>query len=168
MVGRLGIVLGVGLLVAGVVIGARSVVSLFGLFDRVAAMQRFVGPGSFTMTLPDGESVIYAETRSRVDGKVVAPGDVDFACSAEHATIETKNIGTFSYSDDTFTGHTVFAIEVPRAGAYAVACTAAQPFVIAVGQNIVGGSILGVLAAIALSLLGGALITLVVWKRDQK
>jgi hypothetical protein len=147
-------VIGGALVVASIVTGLIVLRSLFD-FSSIERMQRFHGPGSFEVTLPEGASMIFLEQGP-------APAD----CSIAGAELDTP-LGTTAYSTESYEGRSILEIDAPRAGTYTLSCAGTQPFAIAVGPTLFRGLWLG-LVALGVFVLGGTIIGIVIGKRYKQ
>src|SRR5215468_934511 len=80
---------GVGGYIAGIVLcvagAALGVTAGFRLYHQFVDMQRVVIPGKSTVHLPAGESTIYAESRSVIDGMTYVSTSGTLRCAARTA-----------------------------------------------------------------------------------
>jgi hypothetical protein len=162
-----------GLCVAIMVGGpAYGVSQAFALFGDLEHMQRVVMPGSAAVTLPAGESIIYFERESTVDGTVYrVDAAVQFKCHLDgddgtSLTLDHPS-GSTHYSIGAYSGEKLYETSAPHEGTYQLGCSseATGKFVLAIGQGMGGKIIKLVVVSMGLMLAGGGLTLLVYLRR---
>lgn len=145
---------------------------LYGLFDAVRQMPRVVVPGSGEVTLEAGDYIAFGETHSRVGDNVYVVGSLQLRCGmraaqgGEPVALTTPTM-TSQYSGGGFAGQSMFALTIPRAGTYQVACEGTGgPATLAFGTGIGTSIVVSVLSLFAG--IGAAVVTLVVVRRRRR
>lgn len=142
-------ILPVVILVAGAGFGGNSFLALG---RQVKDMQRVVLPADRDIDLKKGEFVVYGETKSTVDGKEYRAGKFNVKCNPDlgrGATMRTRSTKS-SYSFGSYTGESLFTLDVPQDGTYKLTCgTSENSAVLAIGKGIGGSIVQGVLGILA-------------------
>ncbi len=151
---------------------AFGISQAFALFGTLEDMQRVVMPGDAAVKLPAGESAIYFESESKVEGTVYRhSGPVHFDCHLADAHGNALALdhpsGSTHYSVGAYSGEKVFETSAPSEGTYQLVCSteAAGHFVLAIGSGMGGKIIELVVVSFALMLAGGGLTLLVYLRR---
>src|SRR3954470_11822471 len=105
--------------VVGVAIAVRGVSR--GI-DWAEDMPRVVVPGSGEVSLGGGDQMVYAETERRLNGTVYRASSLELRCSMQASdgmsfALETPSARS-TYEVGGFSGESMFAVTIPRAGAY--------------------------------------------------
>lgn len=154
--------------------GASCGLTLWQSSDRVAAMQRVVMPGTHELELAAGDHVIYAESRSTVDGTAYAWSGGTLKCGVESADGQSVPLETSSVDENySFSGHegqSMFTFEAATAGRYRLGCELdSGPMVVAVSHGHVLGSMwYSMLGGFAVAAAGLTMILLTWDKRRQR
>ncbi|HEY5926974.1 MAG TPA: hypothetical protein VIV11_35045 [Kofleriaceae bacterium] len=154
------------------VIGAVIGILAFGrLIESIEGMQRMVAPGQQAFTLAAGDHIIYAESKSTVDGVAYVNDKGSVKCSlhaADGKAIEIKNhSGKLKYSMSGYSGGAIFDFTMPRDGTATLDCeTDEGKVVLAIGPSLAMSIVVGVLP-IVLGLVG-AVATFFVIRRKRK
>jgi hypothetical protein len=148
-VGALLVVAGIGSAVGG----CRAVKA------KVESLQRVVMPARAEIALPAGDSTLYTEQRSIVDGKVYeTSGEFRFSCRASDpggGKVALENASSsVTYGLGDFGGHNTFDLHVETAGTYVRECQGPRTFVIAVGSGVGTRIVFAVVAGLVPVLLG--------------
>jgi hypothetical protein len=150
--------------VVGVAIAVRGVSRVI---DWAEDMPRVVVPGSGEVSLGGGNHVVYAETESRLNGTVYRTSSLELRCSM-HASdgmsiaLETPSARS-TYEIGGFSGESMFAVTIPRAGAYRLSCEGTGgPATLAVGTGF-GMQIVGILVGAMGGIFGTIAIVVVVF-----
>jgi hypothetical protein len=166
-------VLGIVLMFGGC--GASCGMTLLQSSARVERMQRLVMPGEHEVELTAGSYVLYAETRSAVDGKsyVWHGGSLECAvgnrASEQPAPIHAATTSE-NYAFGGFAGQSMFDVEIATTGRYLVTCKVERggPMVMALSHGRVLGSMF-------YSMLGGFVVAaaglttiLLTWDKRRK
>jgi hypothetical protein len=141
------VVVGIGIAVGG----CRE------LRSQIDGMRRVVMPGKAEIALPAGDTTLYFEHRSIVNGKVYELAkDSQFRCGAADATGAPVALehptSSVRYAFGDHAGRNAFDLHIVTAGTYALQCEAPNEFVIAIGS--------GVGTRIAMTVVGGLVPTL--------
>lgn len=111
------------------------------LLSQIDGMRRVVMPGKAEIALPAGDTTLYSEQRSIVNGKVYELAkDFQFRCGAADATgapIALEHpTSSVRYAFGDHAGHNAFDLHVATAGTYVLQCEAPNEFVIAIGSGV--------------------------------
>lgn len=166
--GRNGYALSAALVVAGIAVG---VVGVLRLVDSVESMPRAVMPGAATIELPAGDSAVFVETSSVIDGVVMSSDDPGpLRCLIEGVADDPVMVvprREVSYAIGSYEGRLAFDIEGARAGAHRVSCeSSGGRFVLAfatgpmasIGNRLVVVMLSALLLAFAGLTLGGVVV----------
>ncbi|HWN72076.1 MAG TPA: hypothetical protein VNM90_30765 [Haliangium sp.] len=156
--------------------GASCGVTLWQSSKRVDGLQRVVMPGAHEVELSPGEYVLYAESRSTVNGTAYLWHGGALQCQlAESASNQPVPLSgasvNESYSFGSYEGQSMFSFEIPSAGRYRLACDVETggPMVLSLSHGHVLGSMLYSMLAGFLVAAGGLTMILLTWdKRRQR
>lgn len=120
---------------------ANLVLGLVWMSSDVEAMQRAVMPGSAEIALPAGDTTLYLERTSFLNGEVdEATGSVQVRCGvtdpAGAAVSIERPMASVSYTTGRHAGVNMFDLHVPTAGTYRLTCEAPSRVVLAVGRGV--------------------------------
>jgi hypothetical protein len=167
-------VLGVVMTIGGC--GASCGVTLWQSNERVERLQRMVMPGTHQVELLQGEHVIYAESRSTVDGTAYVWRGGALQCELIESTSE-KAVHLSSPSVDEnyafggFEGQSMFTFEITSPGRHRLMCEVETggPMVVSLSRGHVLGSMLYSMLAGFLVAAAGLTMILLTWdKRRQR
>ena len=153
---------GAGLIVSAV---TMAVIAYGQMMSKIEGMHRVVMPGRAEVTLPAGQSTLFAEHESVVDGKHFSiDGTFNYRCKFEQheAAKISQSTGKVKYGLGDYAGRNVFDVDVNPAGTYTLLCESDdnRQFVLAVGRGI--GSAIVVMLVGLLPFMGGIAIFVVV------
>jgi hypothetical protein len=155
------------LALAAVMIGVTiAVVGGLQLLDDVIDMPRVVVPGSGEVTLAAGDHVIYGESRSELDGTAYVVNSLQLRCAMQSSDGEpialTAPSARVSYGIGGFSGESMFATTIPKAGRYQLRCDGqGGPATLAFGTRIGTEIVVMVVGGVG-GMLGAVVILLVV------
>lgn len=153
-------------LTIGILVAIKLV---FALFDDVERMDRVIVPGQRELELTPGEYVLYAETRSVVDGVTYQAASVQLRCAMvdrDGAPVELDSPnGSTTYALGGFAGTSFAEATIPSAGVYRLTCTGG-PAVVALGGGI-GTRIVAVVIT-GFASFGLALFTVLLVRRRRR
>lgn len=162
--------------VAGGFIATAAAIATIGFTNMVSTVEgmlRVQMPGRAEITLPAGPSTLYAESRSKLDGKAYElVEDFNFRCGVTdpQGTQVPIELATskVTYSIPGYAGRNAFDVTVAAPGTYVLVCEAPQPFVMAVGRGVGTWIVIAVVALVPA--IFGVIALVVVWlkRRVQK
>jgi hypothetical protein len=165
-------ILAAGLMTTAVAIAATA----FGQWrSTIEEMPRVVVPGRSEIVLPPGDTTLYAESRSLVNGKAyVLDGAIDFRCGIKSASgtpvpIE-KPTSQVSYGLGGYEGRNVFDVHAETGGTYVLECEgdAQKPFVLAIGRGVGTWIVVGLVGGIVPGMLAVVVFVIVLVKRSRQ
>jgi hypothetical protein len=165
-------VLGIALVFGGC--GASCGITLIHSSAKVDAMQRLVMPGQHEGELAAGSHVLYAETRSTVDGKGYVWNGGTLQCdlvdSASNQPVPMRTAtASENYSFGGFAGQSMFEFDIATAGRYRLACEAESgPMVVALSQGAVLGSMFYAMLGGFVVAAAGLTTILLTWDKRRK
>lgn len=164
----LGYKIAILLAVVGIAVAVYGFVQLS---SKLEGMQRFVMPGTATLELPAGETTLWLESRSVVDGTAYeTSGSLDYRCAIEpHESAKINAASSnVSYSIGSYNGHSAFDLEIATAGSYKLTCESSgdSRFVIALGGGVGTSIVIGVLGFVAAG--AAAVLALVTFVRRRR
>lgn len=151
------------LVVAGI---ANLVWGIVRLESEVEAMQRAVMPGSASIALPEGDTTLYFERTSSLNGEAYeVTGSLNVRCrvtdpAGKPVSIERPR-SSVTYALGRYAGSNMFDLHVDTAGTYQLACEAPSPFVFAVGRGVgtrIVDAVLGSMLAFGLGVAAFAVV----------
>lgn len=152
---------------------ANLVFQLASMESDVEGMQRAVMPGSASIALPAGDTTLYLERTSWLNGEVYeVTGSVQVRCrvtdpAGAPVSIE-RPMSSVSYTTGRYVGVGMFDLHVAAAGTYQLTCEAPSRLVLAVGRG-VGTRILVAVLGTFLGLgLGVAAFVVVLVRRSNQ
>jgi hypothetical protein len=153
-------------LTIGILVAIKLV---FAMLDDIEQMERVIVPGERDLQLDAGEHVLYAESRSVVDGVSYQTGSVSLRCGVRDAAgaevaLDTPN-GSTSYAIGGYAGQSMAELHVATAGTYRLTCTGG-PAVVAVGHGI--GARLVSVVVVAFAGFGLAVLVVVLVRRRRR
>jgi hypothetical protein len=154
--------------------GASCGVTLWQSSERVDGMQRVVMPGTQELELAAGDHVLYAESRSAVDGTAYAWSGGALKCALADASGQAVPLSSSSmdenYSFSGYEGQSMFTFEAVTAGRYRLTCEVESgPMVVAVSEGHVLGSMWYSMFGGFLVAAAGLTMILLTWdKRRQR
>jgi hypothetical protein len=156
--------------------GASCGLTLWQSSERVEHLQRLVMPGAHEIDLAAGDHVLYAESRSTVDGKAYVWHGGALQCelvaSATNQPVPiSASSASESYSFGSYEGQSMFTFDIATAGRHRLACDVETggPMVVSVSQGRVLGSMLYSMLAGFLVAAAGLTTILLTWdKRRQR
>jgi len=160
---RRGYLVGVGLIVASIAIGAGM---FWWIYTRVEAMPRVDARGTHVVNLPAGDLVVFAELQA---GNIPGSARCE-AKDASGAVLKLASMGSTSISYDlgSYHGRSVFDLEVPSSGPVTMTCETDTDFTLAFGDGL--GKTMAI--AVVLSLLsffsGCFIIVRTFWRRRRE
>lgn len=156
--------------------GASCGLTLWQSNERVDRLQRLVMPGAHELDLSAGDHVLYAESRSTVDGTAYVwhggalPCELVAIATSQPVPLSTSSVSE-SYSFDSYEGQSMFTFDVATAGRHRLACDVETggPMVVSVSQGHVLGNMLYPMLAGFLVAAAGLTTILLTWdKRRQR
>jgi hypothetical protein len=159
-----------GLVLAGIASGAAGCRELI---SKIDGLHRVVMPARAEIALPAGDTTLYTEQRSIVDGKVYEiTGDLQFRCGIADPTGKPVPLqhpsSSTRYSFGDHAGRNTFDLHAETAGTYVLTCEAPSPFVIAIGSGIGTQIVIAVLGGLIPTLLGVLTFVLVLVRRRKQ
>jgi hypothetical protein len=167
-------VLGIVMTIGGC--GASCGVSLWQSNERVERLQRMVMPGTHQVELSTGEHVLYAESRSAVDGTVYVWHGGALQCelierASEKAVPLSSPSVNENYAFGSYEGQSMFTFEITSPGRHRLTCDVGTggPMVVSLSRGHVLGNILYSMLAGFLVAAAGLTMILLTWdKRRQR
>lgn len=162
--------------VAGVLVLAGIAIAVVGfgrLVSKVEGLQRVGMPGKAEIVLPAGETTLYAEQRSIVDGKTYETAEgVEFRCgvrdpAGKEIALERPS-STVSYGFASYAGRNTFDLRVETAGTYVLLCDAPSQFAMAIGSGVGTLIVIAVVGGLVPVLLGVLTFFIVLVKRRRQ
>ncbi|MBA2541912.1 MAG: hypothetical protein H0V17_19865 [Deltaproteobacteria bacterium] len=162
-------------LVAFGLIGSALAISLTGfnqMREVVETMQRRVMPGVHEVALAGGKAALYYEPESELkEHSYSTPADLKFTCTLRDQRGKTLKLeaptGKIEYASGPYVGRKVFDVDVVAPGTYNLACTADQPFVLALGGGLGAWMVVAIVGGLVPGLAGLIVIAFVTIKRRQ-
>lgn len=143
--------------------------------STIEDMPRVVVPGRSEIVLPPGDTTLYAESRSIVNGKAyVLDGAIDFRCgitSASGAQVPIeKPTSQVHYGIGGYEGQNVFDVHAEVGGTYVLECAgdAQKPFVLAIGRGVGTWIVVGLVGGLVPGMLAVAVFVVVLVKRSRQ
>jgi hypothetical protein len=152
-----------------------TVFAVRGLLDAVEQMPRVIVPGKSEIALHAGDYVVYGETESLFHGIAYVATSLQLRCgvratdSGEAVALTNPSTST-RYRFRGFGGQSMFALTVPRAGTYEVACDGqGGPATIAFGAGL-GAGIVTLLVGPFGGVIGAIVVAFLVrrWRRRSR
>ena len=170
MTSKVWYVVAAGLLVSGIAI---AVTGISQSISTVEGMNRVAMPGKAEIVLPIGDTTLYAESRSIIDGKVYAiEGELDFRCGIADAAGKpiplARASSRVSYSAGGYQGHNVFDVHVDTAGTYVLSCEAPRPFALAIGRGVGTWIVIGLVGGLVPAAAAVLMCVIVLVKRSRQ
>ncbi|HWU90475.1 MAG TPA: hypothetical protein VN253_24590 [Kofleriaceae bacterium] len=141
----------------------------------IEEMTRMVVPGRAEIVLPMGDTTLYAESRSVVDGKAyVLDGRLELHCgvadTAGTPAPIVRSLSEVSYSIGGYAGRSVFDVHIATPGTYVFECEgdAAHPFALAIGHGIGTWIVVGLVGGLVPGLLAVVVFVVVLVKRSRQ
>jgi hypothetical protein len=167
-------VLGIVLIFSGC--GASCGMTLWQTSKRVDALQRVIMPGAHEVELAPGEHVLYAESRSTVDGTAYVWHGGALQCelvaSASNQPVPLRaSSANESYSFASYEGQSMFTFEIASAGRHRLACDVETggPMVVSLSRgHVLGRMLYSMLAGFVVAAAGLTMILLTWDKRRQR
>lgn len=161
---------------AGLIVSAlcMTIVAFGSMLNGIEGMQRVVMPGKATLHLPPGTSTLYAEQRSKVDGKTYEVGEAfQYRCGIAESDDKTRKVtfrkatATVQYGIGDYAGAAAWDVVVVEDGDYTLVCDSEKQFVMACGRG-VGSWIVVAVVGLVPFFLGVAGILIVFFKRRKQ
>jgi hypothetical protein len=156
--------------------GASCGMTLWQSNERVERLQRLVMPGAHEIDLSPGEHVLYAESRSTVDGTAYVWHGGALQCelvdsASNQAVPLSASSVSESYSFGGYEGQSMFSFEITTAGRHRLTCNVETggPMVVSLSQGHVLGNMLYSMLGGFLVAAAGLTMILLTWdKRRQR
>jgi len=151
--------------------GLIATLAFLRLVDRIDAMPRMVVPGEHAFALPAGDHIVYAESRSHVDGVAYANESFAVQCSmsSDGAPVPLSSHGSrMTYALGGYAGNAIFDFTLDKPATVKLACeTTDGKGVLAVGKSFALTIVVAVVPLVLGMLAAGAAFLIVFMKRRR-